>query len=302
MLYIIVAAMILLSIYSIKNHQFKQTSYYKITRNSFSSTRHDLGRNGEYLTYKNLKNYEKNGGKFLFNCYLPKENGETTEIDVLLIDKDGVFVFESKNYSGWIFGDEKCKTWTQMLPQNKGHAHKEYFLNPIMQNQLHIRWLKKQIEEEIPVHSVIVFSERCMLKKVSVESSDIFVINRDEIVSTVKKIGKRQKDKLTTEEISSIYELLYPYTQATEAQKEQHIANIVKNKEDTISQCEKEPVAEEIIYEVEPVYKSQGSTSFSCPKCNGELIVRTAKKGKYAGKQFYGCSNYPNCKYIEELE
>ncbi|MBP3896665.1 MAG: topoisomerase DNA-binding C4 zinc finger domain-containing protein [Mogibacterium sp.] len=25
--------------------------------------------------------------------------------------------------------------------------------------------------------------------------------------------------------------------------------------------------------------------------------VRTAKKGSIAGTQFYGCSNYPKCKY-----
>jgi hypothetical protein len=84
------------------------------------STIFDKGRNGEYQIYKRLRNHENKGGKFLFNCYLPKENGETTEIDVLLINKNGIFVFESKNYSGWIFGDEKSKNWTQTLPQGRG--------------------------------------------------------------------------------------------------------------------------------------------------------------------------------------
>lgn len=38
-----------------------------------------------------------------------------------------------------------------------------------------------------------------------------------------------------------------------------------------------------------------------CPKCGGELVVRTAKRGTNAGSQFYGCSNYPNCKYTRNI-
>lgn len=41
------------------------------------------------------------------NLYLPKEDGSTTEIDLIMLSETGILVFESKNYSGWIFGDEK---------------------------------------------------------------------------------------------------------------------------------------------------------------------------------------------------
>lgn len=81
-----------------------------------TSTKLSQGRKGEYLIYQQLKDYEAKGGKFLFNCYLPRENNKTTEVDVILISEDGIFAFESKNYSGWIFGNEKSKTWTQTLP------------------------------------------------------------------------------------------------------------------------------------------------------------------------------------------
>ena len=63
---------------------------------------------------------------------MPRDDGETTEIDVLMLHTSGIYVFESKNYSGWIFGDEKSKTWTQTLPNGRGRrAQKERFLNPI---------------------------------------------------------------------------------------------------------------------------------------------------------------------------
>ena len=36
-------------------------------------------------------------------------------------------------------------------------------------------------------------------------------------------------------------------------------------------------------------------------KCGNKLILRTAKKGNYQGNQFWGCSQYPKCRYIENL-
>lgn len=30
-------------------------------------------------------------------------------------------------------------------------------------------------------------------------------------------------------------------------------------------------------------------------------FLRVAKKGQYTGNQFYGCSNYPKCKYLQNI-
>ena len=39
-----------------------------------------------------------------------------------------------------------------------------------------------------------------------------------------------------------------------------------------------------------------------CPRCNGKRVLRTSQRGPCAGNQFYGCSNYPQCKYIKNIE
>ncbi len=39
-----------------------------------------------------------------------------------------------------------------------------------------------------------------------------------------------------------------------------------------------------------------------CPKCEGELIERIATKGQYAGQKFWGCSNFPKCKFTQKAE
>ena len=80
---IFIPVVLILIIVFIKKHKdYKNCAYYQITKLPFISVKHDLGRFGEYLTYKYLKKFETYGAKFLFNVYIPKEDGETTEIDV----------------------------------------------------------------------------------------------------------------------------------------------------------------------------------------------------------------------------
>lgn len=222
---IIILVLILLLVL-LANASYKKSSYYQITHNSYIRIRCDIGLWGEYLTWRALRFLETEGTKFLFNCYLPKEDGGTTEIDALAIHSTGIFVFESKNYSGWIFGKESEKMWVQTLPVGKEKSQKEYFLNPVLQNKLHIRCLKRVLGKDVPVYSVIVFSERCTLKKVDVWSRDVHVVNRDEVRESVTRILDERKNVLSQEEIALLYQRIYPYTQVSEQEKEEHVKRI----------------------------------------------------------------------------
>lgn len=278
--------------------KYKKTSYYQITQKSYLSCRSDKGSFGEYLLYKNLKQLEKSGARFLFNCYLPRKNGETTEIDVLLIHKSGIYVFESKNYSGWIFGNEKSKIWTQTLPQGRGKkAHKEHFLNPIFQNNLHIECLKNYLQKEIPVYSVITFSPQCQLKKLEVKNPNYYVIHRNYSLQTVGLISSRTGDLLSEEEILEIFTVLYPCTQVSEQMKQQHIDDIHNHLDIENSSIQSKEACQK-----QQNIKSETSLNqdeLICPRCGGNLILRQAKRGENKGKMFYGCSNFPKCRYIQ---
>ncbi len=225
MLYFILVIAIVVGVVAYRN--YTKSSYYLITKTSPIQLYFDKGKLGEYMTYKYLRSAEENGAKFLFNIYIPKGENETTEIDVLMIHTKGLFVFESKNYSGWIFGSENQKNWYQTLPQGRGRSHKESFYNPIMQNRTHIKHLKALVGEDILTYSVIVFSERCTLKKIDVKSTDVCVINRNNVYNAVAAVCARADTAaLSNEQITEIYNKLYPYTQVSNAQKEQHIQNI----------------------------------------------------------------------------
>ena len=294
------AVILCLIIYVVNVWQYKKTAYYQITGYSYLSMLFDLGRYGEYLTYKCLRPYENEGAKFLFNCYLPRDNDDTTEIDVLMLFRSGLYVFESKNYSGWIFGSEKGRTWTQTLPQGR-RAHKEHFFNPIMQNNLHIKCLKNLLQDEtIPVHSIIVFSERCTLKKVAVFSKNVAVINRDQVYETVLDIDSNITSGLTPDKVIELYEKLYPYSQTSMDIRQAHIDRINSRIEQKNQQKEVTPTQTDDQTNVEMIAETEEQTI--CPKCGAPLILRMAKKGKNAGQNFYGCSSFPKCRYIQNFE
>ena len=106
----------------------------------------DVGQYGEYLTeYALLSRSMEGYYVVLKNLYLPMK-GKNTEIDLLTIHEKGIFVFESKNYSGWIFGSEDQLKWTQCFKSGQ----RKHFYNPIKQNRTHIRlWRLSSICQKI---------------------------------------------------------------------------------------------------------------------------------------------------------
>jgi hypothetical protein len=180
---------------------YKKSEYYAATHTPFHTVKRDLGLWGEYQTYRRLCALpgEK---KFLFNCYLPKAEGGTAEVDLILLHGSGVYVFESKNYSGWIFGSEAQQDWTQCFP----NRHKAHFFNPIMQNNAHIRRLLWCLPGLQPwcVQSVIVFGERCVLRKIQLNSNQHMVIQRNQLPQALAALSRRQA--LTSGDMATIYQ------------------------------------------------------------------------------------------------
>ena len=94
----------------------------------------------------------------LNNVTLPLANGGSTQIDHVIVSVYGIFVIETKNYKGWIYGSEKQKQWTQSFP----NGSKFKFQNPLRQNYLHIKTLADLLDLELSYfHSMIAFIGEC---------------------------------------------------------------------------------------------------------------------------------------------
>ncbi len=119
----------------------------------------------------------------LVDSYFPSSSNTPTstnyiQIDVLAVNEQGIFVFESKGHGGWIFGNGKQRYWTQVL--NFGRE-KHQFYNPIKQNSSHLRALADLFPPEVSVYSIIVFSSDATLRKISDIPDHCFVCTHPEV-------------------------------------------------------------------------------------------------------------------------
>ena len=198
----------------------------------------------------------------LKDILIKSSNGYTSQIDELVLSEYGLFVIETKNYKGWIFGNEKAENWTQVI-----YKEKHTFRNPIKQNWSHIYALKSLLSDypNIKYHPIVVFSGNATLK--SIESS-IPVIYSNKLNSTIRKLSF--EICLSIDELNKIQTILESSELKERNARKEHIKNIKQNVRE----------------------KKIKMANLICPRCNGELKLRNGRNGK-----FYGCSNYPRCRF-----
>ena len=121
------------------------------------------------------------------DLYIQKPNGEYTQVDLAVATKAGIIVFEVKDYSGWIFGNEHQKYWTQLLAYGK---EKHRFYNPVMQNSGHIQAIRQCLQQnpDTPIYSVIVFFGSSEFKDVTCNANNTFIIYPRSIQQVVSEI------------------------------------------------------------------------------------------------------------------
>lgn len=186
----------------------------------------------------------------IHDLLIKNEDGTTAQIDHIVINKNGLFVIETKNYAGQIYGDENNQQWTQVL--NFGRTKKQFY-NPIKQNATHIFRLKEVVTINMPIHSVIVFVQ-----------NNIEHINSDKVI-TCQQIRSVLDCDLNHHvpllEMQKLYQKLLKIKTKTVVTKEEHINNISSMQD--------------------------GLKNYVCPRCKGILIMREGKYGEFWGCQNY---------------
>lgn len=197
----------------------------------------------------------------VINNIMLQVNGRTMQIDHIVVSNYGVFVIETKNYKGWIRGNEFDESWTQGI-----YKSKKKFNNPIKQNYGHIQALKEVLSEIPNVNfiSIIVFTVKAELK----------VKTKTDVVYTAKlskTIKKYSSETLSDSTKHQIYEKLISLNINSKENSKAHIQAIKNNLAD----------------------KENKIKSDICPKCGDSLVERDGKYGA-----FKGCKSYPKCKFI----
>jgi len=171
----------------------------------------EKGKIGEQLIVDNIISNIDIYSKIIRNVILVKDNKET-EVDIILITIAGIFVIESKNFQGYIYGDIKDKYWTQVLTRDNHNM----FDNPIMQNQYHIDFISNNLKlDKSYFHSYIVFGDNSKIQKVTVNNdiSNVKVINNKDLIENLIYDIHIKDIILSVEEIDKIYiDLKYFYS------------------------------------------------------------------------------------------
>jgi hypothetical protein len=190
------------------------------------------------------------------NLIIPSDNG-TAQIDHLLISSYGVFIVETKNKDGWIYGSEEKADWTQIL-----FKEKYSFQNPLRQTYRQKKILANFIHiNESYIYPIIYF----------VGDSNFKTKMPGNVLDSglARYVKNFTQHVLSSEEVKRVINFI-----------EQHQLNSNLTNTDHVRSLE-----------------NRINSKTTCPNCGANLVTKTAKKGSNAGSQFLGCINYPRCKF-----
>jgi restriction system protein len=194
------------------------------------------------------------------NVIVPSRNG-TTQIDHILVSVYGIFVIETKNIKGWIFGSAENDTWTQVLV-----GKKYQFQNPLKQNYRHTRCLAEYLHLDHRVlHSVVWFIGDCTFKTLMPEN-----VLASGLSGYIENFSARC---LTEDQVAETENALRALKANPVATRSEHLWSL----------------------------QDRHQSETVCPRCGAALKQRTAKRGIRAGNPFLGCSRYPACQYTRNI-
>ncbi len=205
---------------------------------------------------------DKNKYHLIKNVTLPTDDG-STQIDHIVVSEFGVFVIETKNMKGWIFGSEHQKQWTQKI-----FKHSSKFQNPLHQNYKHTKVLASCLGmDENKLFSVVVFV-----------GDSTFKTTMPDNVTYTGGLIRYIKSKSS------------PLLSATEVQET--VIQISANRLEPGFTTNRAHVRH-----VKDIQQKKADQKL-CPRCGSAMVLRTARKGANAGGQFWGCSQFPKCKLV----
>lgn len=162
------------------------------------------------------------------NDALIKSNDRTIQIDHIVISVYGIFVIETKNYTGWITGSDNSEYWTKSVFGNKYK-----FYNPIKQNEAHILALNKQLGIRLNNFIPIIAFSRGADLRINTAYNVIYTTQINKLIKEYTEIKIQEKD------IPKLYEKISLLNIASSEVRKQHISevhNIIVAKERMIHQ------------------------------------------------------------------
>ena len=203
-------------------------AYIAVIKKKRSGAKKKAGEIGENAVTSVLKKCDS-GNALVINDYMTVEEGQSRQIDHICICSNGVFVIETKNFAGTIYGGEDEYMWQQYV-----NGQKHEFYSPLKQNITHMYCVKKLLPSDVPVFQYVVFT-----------NGDISHINGGKTLSSQEK-----------EELYAALEAA-----AADISDEEHARQVKKAKE--LAENNMCPHCEVKLEKV----KSRDGIYYECPEC-----------------------------------
>ncbi len=170
------------------------------------------GKIGEQIIVDHIQKEIDIYHKIIQNVILSKD-GKETEVDIILITCVGIYVIESKNFKGYIYGTDTGRIWTEWF----SHNYKYHFDNPVLQNEYHIEFMAHSLNRDLSdFHSYIVFGDDAKLQRIVIQDenrSKVVVINNKDLISNLIADIHSRDIILSHEQIDKMYiDLKYFYS------------------------------------------------------------------------------------------
>lgn len=174
---------------------------------------------GEKQVRNQLSSLPSEQYKPIYNVMLRTEKGDTTQIDHIVLSIYGIFVIETKNYSGLITGTENAAKWTEHM-----YKKKYPFQNPIRQNYGHIKALENLLGlEKDNFISIITFTEQAKLS-VKTITPVVYVPKLTKIIKSYTEV------KITLEQLETLENTIHSANIDSIETRKEHIKSVKAKK------------------------------------------------------------------------
>ena len=226
----------------------KLTAHSTPSLRKSAAKRKDAGKTGEIIVANILQECCTQPGDYVINdiIFFNPHTGYSSQIDHILIGSYGVFVIETKNYSGEIYGNDSLRLW-KLYRSNDAIE----ISSPVKQNGTHVHFVRQILHNKVPVYGFVVFVQG---NTEHIQSNYVCTCRelRERVTSSPRnawKLSVRQKER--------ILKILIEYRDKYPTSANDHLLHINKMRSDIAANI--------------------------CPRCGSKLVLRHGKYGSFFG-------------------
>ena len=235
----------------------------------------------------------------------------TAQIDFMVLTRRRYFVIECKN----LYGNIEVDSHGNFI-RHLGGVKREGIYSPVTQNRRHLELLHairrdnhgaafnffadQTFDDQYRSLVVLANPKTVLDDRFAPKEVKDQIVRADRLIATIEEINRQQglgHSKLSLSDVREAGEWLLGLNKPNPVDytaKYQRLAQAASSESASAAQTASDNVAR-------PAEARAGDAQV-CPICGSPLVLRTARCGARAGKKFYGCSAYPKCHFIRNVD